>query len=153
MPKVIFSPIKSVPRKDDVTPGRIVRWNAARDLDGGNYIMPTNSLVTSRAAKDWKTSRHYALVCASLVSLRVDALSEMFSFQDLRNLVSGNRVGASQVTSVVSRYPDSASTAGPFYRASLCLDLVFPYFVQLFEPMLANSHRTTVTAVTDARVA
>ena len=152
-PRVIFSPIKSSPREKDVAPGQIVRWNAARGLDGGDYIMPPSSLVTSRAAKDWKISRHYALVCASTVPLMVDAPSETFSLQDLRNFVSGNRVGASQVTSVVSRRLGSKAMIGPFYRACLCLELVYPYFVQLFEPTLAKPRNGTSTPMVDAIVA
>src|ERR1700761_2672202 len=33
-PEVLFSPIKSTPRRDDVTPQRVVAWTAAAGLNG-----------------------------------------------------------------------------------------------------------------------
>ena len=132
-PEVVFSPIKSKPRKEDVSPSQIVVWTRGRTLNGDMYDLPDGSIVTSRFQERSTKSGHYALVCASSSKLNVDSGGECFSFGELRNFVSGNRVGASQVTAVVRKSRED--TGGPSYTVAMRTKLVYPYLVRLINPV------------------
>ena len=129
-PEVLFSPIKSRPRQVDVAPAHVVRWTRAEDLHGRAFDLPSASRVLSR----WTPGRrgaHYALVCASADALELDDRG-CLSFGALRNLRSGARLGASQVTAVVER--EEANAGGSEYLVALRAALVAPYFVRLRQP-------------------
>jgi hypothetical protein len=133
-PEVIFSPIRSPPRKVDIWPGLVVRWAAGRRTDSGHYEVPVGSLVTSRFKGSYRHARHYALVCASMTSLQSDTSGEMLAFRRLKNLISGRPVGASQVTAVVQQSDrDDLGATECYYRIAVRARLVFPYFVELTE--------------------
>ena len=129
-PEIIFSPIRSAPRKADVAPSKVVMWMAARTMDDDHYDLPAGSLVTSRFSR----RPHYALVCASDGPLEPDFDGERFSFSALRNLLTGKPVGVSQVTAVVRHVGEVQRETGPIYVAALRARLVPPYFVRLVEP-------------------
>ncbi len=129
-PEIIFSPIRSAPRKADVAPSKVVMWMAARTMNDNHYDLPEGSLVTSRFSR----RPHYALVCASDVPLEPDFDGERFSFGALRNLLTGKPVGVSQVTAVVRHVGGALRETGPIYVAALRARLVPPYFVRLVEP-------------------
>lgn len=132
-PVVLFSPMLAAPRKIDVTPGEVVAWSCARGIDDREWDMPAGTMVTSRAGVgSARKSRHYALVCRRDVPLRPDSAGDRFAIDDLTNLASGNRVGHSQVTSVVHRV--GSSSDGP-YVATVVATLVYPYVVDLTEPV------------------
>jgi hypothetical protein len=57
---------------------------------------------------------------------------------ELRNLVSGHPVGASQVTAVVERVADDLETQNGMYVVRLRARLVEPYFVRLVEPIVVS---------------
>jgi len=131
-PEVLFSPIKSRPRKADVSPSAVVRWTGARDLRGEWFDLPAGAWITSR----WDRVRpraHYALVCGSLAPLRLSDDGRL-SFGSLRNLRSGAPLGASQVTAVVQRSDEQARVAGE-YTIALRAALVPPYFIRLQAPV------------------
>ena len=133
-PEVFFSPIKSAPRKQDVMPETVVAWTAASGLDGEPYQLPPASLITSRFHAD--RTRHYALVCYSETPL-TDASTSFtdsgsIAFGELRNILTGRPLGASQVTAVVGRQTDSAR--GLEYEVSFRARLAPPYFIQLTKP-------------------
>jgi hypothetical protein len=133
-PEVVFSPIRSPPRAVDIFPDVVVRWTAGRIIEGGRYEVPVGSLVTSRFKSSSGHTKHYALVCSSLTPLQIDTNGEMLAFRRLTNLVSGRRVGASQVTAVVQQSEHSDLSAPErYYRAVVRARLVFPYFVELTE--------------------
>ena len=54
---------------------------------------------------------------------------------ELRNLVSGRPVGASQVTAVVERFTVSSEVSATSYVVRLRARLVAPYFVRLTDPV------------------
>ena len=132
-PSVLFSPMLAAPREVDVAPAEVIAWGCARGIDEREWDMPAGTLVTSRAgAGAAKKSRHYALVCRRDEPLRVDTEGARFAIDDLTNFASGNRVGHSQVTSVVHRV--GRSSGGP-YMAAVLATLVYPYVVELTEPV------------------
>jgi hypothetical protein len=129
-PQVLFSPIKSRPRRVDVTPGCVVRWLSADALTGGNFELPSEAYVTSRWDPTRPAGSHYALVCSSEEPLEIADVGQL-RFGSLRNLRSGNPLGASQVTAVVHR-EDAGD--GSEYAVAFRATLVAPYFIRLRRP-------------------
>jgi hypothetical protein len=125
-PEVLFSPIQSRPRAVDVRPSSVVVWRAGVTLDGDHISLPSAARVTSRQSR----SPHYALVCRSERPLNPGDHG-VIAFGSLRNLQSGNPLGASQVTAVVER---TAVPRGRKYVVALRSTLAPPYFVRLVDP-------------------
>lgn len=132
-PEVLFSPIKSRPRAEDVTPKLVVRWRSGRALDGANIELPQAVCVTSRAARLADDGNHYALACASAEPLRFRDEGRV-RFSELRNLRTGSRLGASQVTAIVTRVAEGQLGPEAEYVVAMRARLVAPYFVRLQDP-------------------
>jgi hypothetical protein len=132
-PEVLFSPIKSRPRLEDASPRLVVRWRSGKALDGAQVELPEAVCVTSRAAKLDETGLHYALVCASAEPLRFCDQGRL-RFSELRNLRNSSRLGASQVTAIVSRVAHGQLGQEAEYVVALRARLVAPYFVRLSDP-------------------
>lgn len=128
-PQVLFSPIKSRPRAIDVYPAVVVRWRGGVTLSGERITLPETARVMSRLSK----AARYALVCASEQPLEVGDLGRL-NFAALRNLVSGNPLGASQVTAVVEQL--LGRDDGRHYVVALRARLVAPYVIKLLDPVL-----------------
>jgi hypothetical protein len=137
-PRVIFSPIRSAPRPVDVDPKGIVRWTAGRTLDGDHYELPAGSIVTSRVKSSVRRGRHYALVCASTSKLAIDLEAEAIVLGEVRNLLTDNPVGASQVTAIVRRSKEKTSYSSALYPAAIIAELVFPFFIELTNPFIID---------------
>lgn len=131
-PAIVFSPMLAKPKTLDVLPGRVVTWTLAHGIDGLEWQIPAGTVVTSRAAAGSSDkTRHYALVCRLETPLNERQDGQRFSIDDLRNFASGNRVGHSQVSSVVQR--SGQNTSGP-YLAAVVAALQYPYVVELSGP-------------------
>jgi hypothetical protein len=135
-PEVLFSPIKSPARTEDVRPECVVTWTSATGLDGEPHALPFSSLITSRFSAG--RQHHYALVCSSdrpLTDGRTEGLPPSRSIfpEELSNLLTGRPLGASQVTAVVQRRAQD-SAMGTTYPVSFRARLVPPYFVRLSAP-------------------
>jgi hypothetical protein len=137
VPEVIFSPIKSAPREEDVAPPAVVAWTAGSTICGDRYVLPETVLVTSRFVPSQPRRSHYALVCYSEQQLRMVSSDRRIALGSLRNLVSGRKVGASQVTAVVERTPDTAQDTSQ-YSVSMRARLVPPFFVKLTEHVVIS---------------
>lgn len=142
-PRVVFSPMRCKAKAIDTTPGVVLNWTSAIDLNGNSWEIPETLSVVSRGSSEAgrrKTS-HYALVCRSDRPLTEACAGEVV-YEHLLNLLSMSRLGHSQVTAVVSRRLDSAGI-GPetTYPVGLVADLVFPYFVKLQDPEVFNGIR------------
>jgi len=132
-PEVLFSPIKSTARPQDCAPEAVVAWQEGETLDGKRYRLPAQSLITSRCSLNSSSETHFALVCYSERPLaRMDSV-ESVHFGELRNVVSGRRIGASQVTAVVER-DDATKSKGTSYEVFLRAFLVPPFFLRLRQP-------------------
>lgn len=131
-PEVLFSPIKGRPRLVDGSPAARFLWKAGHDLDGGHFELPPAARVTSGGPTGRAARSHYALVCASSRPLAIDPEGRDLDFLSLRNLVSGNPLGVSQVTAVVRMHPDGPTSAMQ-YAVAMRAELAPPYFVRLTE--------------------
>jgi hypothetical protein len=134
-PMVLFSPMRSKPKAIDVAPAGLTVWSQAMDLDGRDWPLPKGVKVTSRQdSENGRIKRsHYALVCRSSSPLRALDLARL-RYEELVNLQSKNKLGASQVTAVVeqlARGPSECTT----YPVAFMAELVFPYFVKLDCPL------------------
>jgi len=134
-PKVLFSPIKTTPRNCDSDPQEVLAWQSAETTAGNEYVLPPWSLVTSRKDSARLKACHYALVCYSAHPLNVTpGLGPTLDTACLRNLTTGNRLGASQVTAVVERVEESVGNRQP-YPIALRAALIAPFFVKLRNPV------------------
>lgn len=135
-PEVLFSPIKCSAKAADASPELVVAWTRGETSDGREFLLPDYSLVTSRSDLSSPKVSHYALVCYSANPLQLSDAPPKLSFGELRNLISGNRVGASQVTAVVAR-AQSADAPRPEkpYEVALRAHLIPPYFIRLRDPV------------------
>ncbi len=138
-PRVIFSPMRSAPKAGDVSPAKVVRWTVGATLDGEKYELPEGSIVTSRAPYSGGRRHHYALVCCSKSKLEINEAAEIIAFAELRNLLTGRPVGASQVTAVVKRTTAESITSKCQISGSHRAESVYPYFVRLAEPIGLDS--------------
>jgi hypothetical protein len=130
-PEVLFSPIRGRPRPVDVTPQHVVEWQTGEAMEGHLFPLPPKFHVRGGSSSETLTAR-YALVCESREPLRVSHHGQL-RLEELRNLVSGNPVGASQVTSVVRRVAVSGEAAS--YPIAIRARLVAPYFIRLRDPV------------------
>ena len=107
-----------------------------RALRRDPFRLPTNAIVTSRYDLASPPQVHYALVCFSQIPvIRVENPEDKVRLGELRNLLSGRPIGASQVTAVVERYASLFDHAATEYQISIRAELVYPYFVRLQRPM------------------
>ncbi|MDP3888201.1 hypothetical protein [Hydrogenophaga sp.] len=134
-PMVLFSPMRSKPKAIDVAPTGLTVWSEALDLDGRDWTIPEGVKVTSRQGSETgRTKRsHYALVCRSSSPLTALDLASL-RYEELVNLQSKNKLGASQVTAVVEQLARGA-TECTTYPVAFMAELVFPYFVKLGGPL------------------
>lgn len=134
-PMVLFSPMRSKPKAIDVAPTGLTVWSQAVDLDGRDWALPEGIKVTSRQGSEaGRTKRsHYALVCHSSTPLMAFDLASV-RYEELVNLQSKNKLGASQVTAVVEQLARSDAQCTT-YPVAFVAELVFPYFVKLGGPL------------------
>jgi hypothetical protein len=133
-PEVLFSPIVTRPRAVDVSPKAVVAWRAGVTPDGAIWEIPDSHLCTSGIGCAIPRRAHYALVCSSDESLLTQSADEQVFPSTLKNFVSGNPLGASQVTAVVAL--DRISTpSGRGYEVTIRGRLVRPFCVQLMDPV------------------
>lgn len=136
-PEVLFSPVRSSPRREDSNPIAIAVWTSAETLGGHPFKLPDTSLVTSRHNPGASRQSHYALVCFCEATLAISRSCERIALSRLRNLLSGRPVGPSQVTAVVEC---SDCEGGPHpYDVAIRATLVYPYLLRLQEPLLLSS--------------
>ena len=133
-PEVLFSPVKSAPRLKDVSPPAVAAWTSAVTLEGDLYALPDRSLVTSAHDPAAPRDTHYALVCFSSSPLVPSRGKKEIALVELRNLLSGRPVAASQTTAVVQRNPDCL-VKEPGYEVAIRASLTPPYFLTLRDPL------------------
>jgi hypothetical protein len=135
-PEVLFSPIKSSPKPQDVQPPAVAVWVQGETMDGHIYHLPQHSLVTSRYDPSTPRSSRYALVCFSVQPLITEAPLAKLALGTLRNLRSGRPIGSSQVTAVVLRQRVDNQNDTQTYDVVIRAKLVYPYFVRLRRPVV-----------------
>ncbi|WP_341916994.1 hypothetical protein [Polaromonas sp. YR568] len=139
-PSVIFSPMRSPAKAIDISPPAVVEWMRAVGLGGQEWDIPNGSIVTSRAGSlaSGTKKKHYALVCHSDKPLGHVVSPMEVDLDNLRNLSSGGELGFSQVTSVVQTLDTKSSSSRLKYPVGFVAELVYPYFLELTEPVLVT---------------
>jgi len=132
-PDVFFSPIKGAARRVDSSPQSVVAWTRAETADGLAWVLPANSLVTSRQDVTAPKETHYALVCFSKTPLEFRATGTQIAADKLRNILTGTPPGASQVTAIV-QLGGSTDFRQRLYDVLFRAQLVSPYFIRLRQP-------------------
>jgi len=140
-PKVLFSPIKSSPKLQDVYPETTVAWTSGEALDGTPFYLPEHSLVRSRYSPATSKRGHYALVCFTERALLPSQNEGQIVFNKLQNLLSGRPVGVSQVTAVVQTC-EAVEPVGRSYDVTVRAQLVYPYLVRLRCPRILAEEYT-----------
>ena len=134
-PEVLFSPMKSSPRAEDVAPPAVVAWTWAKALNGDSYSLPGCSLVTSGHDPLAPKGTHYALVCFSHSPISVLRNQDKIALTEVSNLLTGRPVAPSQTTAIVRRKAPPR-LGGPVYEIAIRAKLVSPYLLTLREPVL-----------------
>ncbi|WP_174967840.1 hypothetical protein [Burkholderia lata] len=133
---VLFTPMKSAPKQADVTPSQTFLWLNSIERDGRIASLPEHLLITSRGGEGKRT--HYALLCHSDSSIEDDALEHYIYAESARNLASSNRIGPSQVTSMVRYGSDAVSLDGAPYKVAFRAALHQQGFLKLVNPVLLD---------------
>jgi hypothetical protein len=142
-PQILFSPIKSRPKPQDVEPPAVAAWTIGEMLDGGLYVLPEHSLVTSRYDPRSPKDGHYALVCFSDVPITSAPQEDKIVLESLMNIRTGRAIGASQVTAVVHRRPcEQVLCNNGVYDIAIRAELVPPYFIKLRQPLVLPTPAT-----------
>lgn len=133
--EALFTPMKAAPKSIDSAPASIVIWLGYLSDEKDVKALPEHMLITSRghSGKGEEKRGHYALICRSSDSLAPKRLEQSFDHRAVRNLVSSNPVGASQVTSVV-RYRSTESREAT-YPVLFRAELTCQAFVRLAVPV------------------
>jgi hypothetical protein len=145
-PEVLFSCTKTPPRLVDATPDRRVVWTGAVTTSGQRYHPPKGTRVMGGIVDGRRLPPRFALVCSSDGPL-LPSNHGSFQIAELRNLLTGNKVGASQVTAVVERLAADPETHDGGYVVRLRARLVEPYFVRLVEPIVMSETRAAIDRV------
>lgn len=134
---VLFTRMKSAPKRVDAAPSELVLWTAYEGERGAVVPLPLHLVVTSRGrtpGRSVRKSAHYALLCRSELSLLAHSDEQAVDSSGVCNLVSQKRPGASQVTAIVRTCASHES--GRRYDVQFRAKLASPGFVRLLQPTL-----------------
>lgn len=127
---VVFSRMLSKPKAIDASPASIVAWTRIVGADGVARPLPKASIVTSR-----HTGRdvHYCLHCGSDAPLELGDVGPFDPGAYRNHGDAGGPVGASQVTSLLTRTgPDSGR---PAYTVAMTAELIEGMWTRLLDPV------------------
>ncbi|MCP1292975.1 MULTISPECIES: hypothetical protein [Chromobacterium] len=130
---VLFTPMKSPPKQIDASPSQTFLWLYYIESDGRIASLPGHLLITSRGGEHKKA--HYALLCHSESSIEDDVLEHYIYAASARNLASSNRIGSSQVTSVVRYGLDAVAPDDAPYKVAFRAALHQQGFLKLVSPV------------------
>jgi hypothetical protein len=140
---VIFSVMKSAPRKVDEDPTGTLLWEGYIDHDSMERDVPPHVMVTSRSETgSGPKTVHYALMCHSEAPLELRT-DHSFNHREYRNAGTGGAIGASQVTALLEPHIE-ASARPAEYSQSLVADLIGSYWVKLTRPKLLERTKPEV---------
>jgi hypothetical protein len=138
-PAVIFSKMRSRAHARDSNPDGVLLWEAYEAARGA-VPLPPHVIITSRAhdSRGRLKSRHYALVCETLVGLPCSGggALDTGSFRNFGD--GGKRMGSSQITAVVERTTSTSHSLA--YPITARATLVAPYAVQLSAPRVLSAN-------------
>jgi hypothetical protein len=148
---VLFTPMKSAPKQVDITPSQTFLWLSYIESDGRIAALPEHLLITSRGGESKRT--HYALLCHSDDSIEGEVPDYYIYATNARNLASSNRLGPSQVTSMVRYESDIDTINDAPYKVAFRAALHQQGFLKLVNPVylegdLAKRYRQACAATT-----
>lgn len=131
---IVFSVMKSRPKRSDVAPSGVVVWNGYVDARGVERPVPNHALVLSRRdSPSGPKKAHYALMCFSAEPLTISR-GEPFDHHAFCNASGrGAPVGASQVTALLK--PSGTEELAAEYEANMRATLADSYWVRLTSPV------------------
>lgn len=134
--EVLFTRMKSSPKKIDSVPESLVLWTSFHTPDDKIANLPNHIMITSRGHRPNGKPKlfHYALVCSSDTELNQETRYGYFDASLTRNYLSRNAVGASQVTAVV-HYEEILSDAERPYQVEFHALLSELGFIKLAHPV------------------
>lgn len=140
---VLFSPMKSSPKKLDQSPDEICLWTAYQNEYGDYVDLPEHIIITSRrhTPSGAVKKNHYALLCFSEDSVEDNHEYGSIDSSCVVNYLSKNSLGASQVTAMVNF--ESINNAQPKtkpYPIKFRALLFNPGFVKLAAPAPLTGH-------------
>jgi hypothetical protein len=145
---VVFSVMKTRPRRADTSPTSVVVWRSYVDHWGDEHSLPPGTLVTSKGGT--VKFRHYALVCQSSVPLSLGDLG-LFDPSAYRNVSEAKRpIGASQVTALVQRVSRERTDAP--YPINLRAKLALGFWVKLSQPLELTPAKRAVLDRSTSRI-
>ena len=149
-PFVLFSPMKSKPKKIDICPDKIFVWTSYIDRNGVKHATPDHILVTSRGSSKYAIKRqHYALVCRKDSPLKDDTWPSV-DWAKLKNYKKNSQLGYSQVTAVVE-HDKFIGQSNRQYDVLFGAELVDPYYVTLVDPVELSGHSLSVKSFGNKR--
>lgn len=141
--EVLFTKMKSPPKKIDVEPAELALWLHYRDESGRCFDLPEHCLISSRAhtPQGIPKQTHFALMCQSNNPLREASKPLLIDAKRIKNYVSSNSVGYSQVTSIVSYNQSEIAPNLPKsnYEVSFKAKLHGIGFLKLVEPIILSA--------------
>lgn len=149
-PPVVFSVMRTRPKRADVAPAAVFAWRVFVGCDGRERPLPEHAIVTSKgdAAGTREKDRHYALVCFAADPL---ALGDHGPFDPSAYRNVGGRgapVGASQVTALLRRVAPDGSAGD--YRVSMRAVLTGDLWVRLRDPVELDAAKLAALRYPDA---
>jgi hypothetical protein len=124
---IFFSLMLSKPKGHHLEPPTVVRWTSFIDQDGTAKPLPAYMVPTSLLPK---RPYHYALICRANETLKIDNLGP-FDPKAWRNVGSGRKIGASQVTAFVERHSSDGEA-----RYSIAMQAHLIAWVKLVDPVV-----------------
>ncbi len=130
---VVFTKTRSAPNLPDIEPESAVAWRAYVDpATGQTRPLPTRYCEISRGGK---ARPSYALFCQRLTPIPRTLTDLVLRLGEYRNLGSRReRIGDSQVTSILERRPAAEAIPGREYRVAFTAELVWPSVARLADP-------------------
>lgn len=148
-PQVLFSVMRSRPKRIDAAPAEVLLWTLFVDRHGSVRPLPDHVVVVSRGSAAGRAKlAHHALVCRSPDPLQLGRHGTL-NLSAFRNLGSGNpRVGNSQVTAILERQPAVGTN---HYHVDIVASLAPPYFVRLAGPAPLSADERALLDTAGAR--
>jgi len=131
VPHIVFTKMVSGSKPVDYEPDTAMAWRQYVDpATRQPQPLPTQYCEISRGGKARPS------FCRRATPIPLDPTDLVVRVGDYRNLGAGHdRIGASQVTSILERRADAETAPGREYRVEFTAELVWPYVARLADPI------------------
>lgn len=137
--RVLFTPMKSAAKPADSSPRTLLLWTSYITRSGYVAELPEHILITSRDNLGNKSKKyHYALLCHSDTEIVEGREGVSINASWARNFSTLNKVGYSQVTSLV-KYDKNFGEQMNEYSVAFSASLAHEGFIKLCNPIELTS--------------